>query len=153
PAPESLRRWVAAQDAGADGAGLEELISRLRARGYLSHALAVPAADPPAWVEALGAYAFEPSASGHSLARIDEMFDRLLAREAQVAASGGSLVAAVGDVEQFAVAAALIARELGFPSRVVLGVRLDDAAGLPSCDDGECRAGDLAAWVEVQAET
>ena len=153
PAPESLSEWVAAQDAGTDGAGLEELISRLRARGYLSHALSIPAEYPPSWVEALGGYSFEPSASGHSLARIDEMFGRLIAREAQVGDSGGSLVAAVGDDEQFAVAGALIAHELGFPSRVVLGVRLDAAAGLPACDDGECRAGDLSAWVEVQAES
>ncbi|WP_396658409.1 transglutaminase domain-containing protein [Microbacterium sp.] len=151
PAPDSLVRWIAAQDAGTDGAGLAELLSRLRSRGYLSHALSMSADDPPAWADALAGYVFEPSASGHSLARIEEMFSRLLARQAQVADSGGSLVAAVGDDEQFAVAAALIARELGFPARVVLGLRLEAAAGLPACDEGACRAGDLAAWVEVQA--
>ena len=152
-APESLSRWIAAQAAGADGAGLAALLERLRERGYLSHALSMSPDDPPAWVEALRGYAFQSSASGHSLARIDEMFHRLLAREAQVGAGGGSLVAAVGDDEQFAVAAALIARELGFPARVVLGARLNAVDGLPACDDGRCRAGDLAAWVEVQAAT
>ena len=65
-------------------------------------------------------YAFQPSASGHSLARIDAMFARLLERETDPRAeASGNYVAAIGDDEQFAVAVALIARELGFPARVV----------------------------------
>src|SRR3546814_9538657 len=73
----------------------------------------------------LAGYSFQPSAAGHSLARIDTMFSRLLERESDPrAAASDNYVAAVGDDEQFAVATALIARELGFPARVVVGARL-----------------------------
>lgn len=155
--PESLKQWIKDQDAGAGGAALGELVDRLRARGYLSHALTVPqTGDPAAWTAALGDYGFQPSASGHSLARIDTMFRQLLARqtEAGVAADQGvdeSLVAAIGDDEQFATAAALIAEQLGFPARVVVGVRLDAQQGLPACVGGVCQGGDMSAWIEVQA--
>lgn len=155
-APESLVSWVQQQDAGTGGAALSELISRLRARGYLSHALSVSTEEPPTWVADLGGYAFQPSASGHSLSRVDALFRQLLARQSQVDADGGegSLVAAIGDDEQFAVAGALIAQQLGFPARVVMGVRLSgDATDGRVCRDGECTAGDLSAWVEVQAST
>lgn len=155
-APASLVEWVKQQGVGTDGAALAELLARLRERGYLSHALAVADGDPPQWVTDLGEYAFRPSASGHSLARVDALFRALLERAAQVQADGGrgSLVAAVGDDEQFAVAGALIAEQLGFPARVVLGARLsgDPQAGA-MCQDGACRAGDLTAWIEVQAST
>lgn len=152
--PDSLVSWIKKQDAGTGGAGLAELITRLRERGYLSHALSVSEDDPPTWVTDLAGYSFQPSASGHSLARIDALFRQLLERESEVGADGrGSLVAAIGDDEQFAVAAALLAEQLGFPARVVLGARLaaDADAGLPVCTDGECRAGDLTAWIEVQS--
>ena len=74
------------------------------------------------------------------------------ARDRPGRAPGDNFVAAVGDDEQFAVAAALMARELGFPSRVVLGARLSAAEpGLATCDDGVCGAQDLTAWTEVQS--
>lgn len=151
-APASLRTWVQQHAVGTGGAALEGLVALLRSRGYLSHALRAPAAGA-AWMQQLGAgYTFAPSASGHSLARIDAMFTALLAREADPAAvAADDLVAAVGDDEQFSVAVALIARELGFPARVVVGARLTssdpDAA---TCADGVCRAGDVSAWVEVR---
>jgi hypothetical protein len=80
------------------------------------------------------------------------MFASLLARESDPeAAASGDFVAAIGDDEQFSVAVALIAQDLGFPARVVVGVRLSSPdATLPTCDDGTCRAQDLAAWTEVQ---
>lgn len=149
-APESLRTWVERHRVGEDGAALEQLVTLLRERGYLSHALTV-GEEQPAWAAELGDYRFQPSTSGHSLARVDQMFTRLLEREDDPRAqASGNYVAAVGDDEQFAVAAALIAQELGFPSRVVVGTRLSAPAGLSACEDGVCRAGDLAAWVEVQ---
>lgn len=57
----------------------------------------------------------------------------------------------VGDGEQYAVAAALLAREIGFPARVVVGY-------LPNPDEPPATAGeevvfargDLQAWIEVQ---
>jgi hypothetical protein len=152
PAPDSLRTWMDEHQTGSGGAALAGLVSLLRERGYLSHGLDEGDGEP-AWVAALADYSFQPSASGHSLARIDTMFARLLERETDPrAAASGDYVAAIGDDEQFAVAVALMARELGFPSRVVLGARLSSAEpGLATCDDGACRAQDLTAWTEVQS--
>lgn len=150
-APEAMRAWIDAHVEGRDGAALAGLVTLLRERGYLSHALSI-GAEPPAWMRALDGYAFAPSASGHSLGRIEEMFAALLQREADPrAAATGNYVAAVGDDEQFAVAVALIAQELGFPSRVVVGARLASAEpGLATCDEGLCRAADVAVWTEVR---
>jgi hypothetical protein len=151
-APDSLRTWMEAHASGSGGAALAGLVSLLRERGYLSHGLTEGESEP-AWVAALPDYSFQPSASGHSLARVDTMFARLLERETDPrAAASGNYVAAIGDDEQFAVAAALMARELGFPSRVVLGARLTPGEpGLAACDEGTCRAQDLTAWTEVQS--
>lgn len=150
-APESLTAWVERHRTGSDGAALEGLVRLLRERGYLSHGLA-SGEEPPSWAESLPGYSFQPSASGHSLARIDALFTRLLERETDPRAeASGNFVAAVGDDEQFAVAVALIARELGFPARVVVGARLSTAdPGLATCDDGVCRGQDITAWTEVQ---
>lgn len=76
------------------------------------------------------------SRSGHALDRLVE-----LATERPM----------VGDGEQYAVAAALMAREIGFPARVVVGY-------LPNPDESPAGAGeavvferrDLQAWIEVQ---
>jgi hypothetical protein len=150
---ENLRRWVDEHATGSSGADLVALVRLLRERGYLSHGL-VPAAGAPApeWTADLPGYQLQPSASGHSLARIETMFQRLLDREDDPRAqTSGNYVAAVGDDEQFAVAAALIARELGFPSRVVVGTRVSSSdPGVATCEAGECRARDLSAWTEVQ---
>jgi hypothetical protein len=152
-APESLTTWVERHRSGSGGAALEGLVSLLRERGYLSHGLSLET-TAPAWLEELSGYTFQPSASGHSLARIGTLFTRLLERETDPRAeASGNYVAAIGDDEQFAVAVALIARELGFPSRVVMGARLTSAdPGLSICQNGVCRAQDLAAWTEVQDE-
>ncbi|SDH24090.1 transglutaminase-like domain-containing protein [Agrococcus jejuensis] len=73
------------------------------------------------------------SRAGHSVARIAELFDGVM----------------VGDGEQYAVAAALLAEQLGFPARIVVGY-------VPqSIVDGEPTtvvAGDLDAWVEVSTQ-
>lgn len=148
--PESLTDWIRAQEAPTGGEGLAVLIDRLRARGFLSHALSVDAENPPLWRAELGDYTFEPSRAGHSTDRIDAMFTALLQRENDIGGDDDALlVAAVGDDEQFSVAAAMIADQLGFAVRIVLGARLtgDD---LPRCEDGACRGGDVSAWIEVQ---
>ena len=151
-APDNLRAWMDEHVTGSGGAALAGLVSLLRERGYLSHGLS-GGDQVPAWAAALPDYTFQPSASGHSLARVDTMFARLLERETdQQGAGSDNFVAAIGDDEQFAVAVALMARELGFPSRVVLGARLTSAEpGLATCDDGACGAQDLTAWTEVQS--
>lgn len=151
-APQNLRAWVDEHVSGSDGAALAGLVMLLRERGYLSHALEIGELSP-VWMQALPDYSFQPSASGHSLARVDAMFGRLLERETDPrAAASENYVAAVGDDEQFAVAVALIAQELGFPSQVVVGARLSSAdPTLPTCERGACRAQDLAVWTEVQS--
>ncbi|WP_148272807.1 transglutaminase domain-containing protein [Microbacterium testaceum] len=150
---ENLRRWVDEHKRGDDGAALAALVQMLRERGYLSHGLAPAAgAAAPKWAADLAGYQVQPSASGHSVARIETMFQRLLDREDDPrAAASGNYVAAVGDDEQFAVAVALVAHQLGFPARVVVGARLTSAdPDLPTCEAGACRADDLSAWTEVQ---
>jgi hypothetical protein len=88
--------------------------------------------------------------------RIGALFTELLRQQELMGpdAPAASLVAGVGDDEQFAVASALIAESLGFPARVVLGFTLPggqaDAAAIPACDAGVCRGKNLTAWVEVQ---
>ncbi len=104
----------------------------------------------------------QPRLGGHRGSRVDRRPPRLSAAAERVrslprahrphvraaarprddprAEATGNYVAAVGDDEQFAVATALIARELGFPARVVVGARLETAdATLSTCDAGECR--------------
>lgn len=149
--PESLATWVERHRTGGDGAALQGLVGLLRERGYLSHGL-LRAGETPLWATSLADYAPQPSASGHSLARIDAVFSRLLERETDPrAAASGNYVAGIGDDEQFAVAAALIARQLGFPSRVVVGARLSSSdPDVATCDEGVCRAQDISAWAEVQ---
>lgn len=153
--PPHLRQWVAEHSRGEGGAALLGLVELLRERGYLSHSLAAPdGAEAPGWAADLAGYTFQPSPAGHSLARIDQIFERLIERERNAQGSGESLVAAVGDDEQFAVASALIAGELGFPSRVVVGANLQGPGEEPavgSCAAGVCRAGDLSVWAEVQS--
>ena len=146
--PQSLSDWVETQEVTADGAGLQELISRLRDRGYLSHSITTPASDS-GWLAALG-IPFEPSLAGHSMERVGTLFTALIDKQSIVATSGAPLVAAVGDDEQFAVAAALLAQDLGFPSRVVLGFVLNgETGGIPACAEGVCTGKNLTAWVEV----
>lgn len=114
--PDALRTWLDGVVAGIEGEGarLERALTTLRDQGYLSHGVAEDEA---------------PSRSGHSLDRLDELFT---ARPM------------VGDAEQFAVAAALLARELGFPSRVVLGY-----GPLDGPERVELREDERTAWVEV----
>jgi len=153
--PQSLTDWVTRQGVSRTGAGLAQLVATLREQGYLSHALTEPSTVTE-WQRALGSYAFAGSAAGSSYDRIDRLFADLNARALQVADTpGASLVAAVGDDEQFAAAVALMAADLGFSSRVVMGVRLTDTDptgwSAPPCEDGVCRGKNLSAWVEVQA--
>lgn len=171
--PPSLRTWIDSQRlSGRDGSVLQQLIDRLRARGYLSHSLdQMSGEELYPWVQALPNYTFEPSFSGHSVERIDLLFSQLNLKHAQLIAelpagqesaagaesNNAQLVAAVGDDEQFAAAAALLARELGFESRVVLGFYLQESTEdsryrIPACEAGECSGANAAAWIEVRGQ-
>ncbi len=94
----------------APGARLAAALEGLRTTGYISHG--VSATEPP-------------SRSGHSADRIAELF---------------TAPRMIGDAEQYAVAAALMADQLGFPARVVMGFA-------PATN--EVRGRDVAAWIEV----
>lgn len=152
----ALAAWVELQDVGRSGGDLLELVQRLRDRGYLSHALRDD--DASNWVDDLASradYEFVASRAGHSTARVEELFTALV--EQQHRAGEGAdeelLIAAIGDDEQFATAAALLARHLGFDSRVVVGVRLGAAgadAGVLPCAE-VCRGANVTAWAEVRA--
>lgn len=155
-APE-LERWIAAQQQSASEAGLAALVERLRDRGYLSHSLTATEGEQAWFARLANDYGtrFESSAGGHSLARIESLFAQL---NQQQRAAGenpkpGMLVAAVGDDEQFAAAAAILARAMGYESRVVVGVRTtgDGVAGVPACVR-DCTGDTLAAWVEVRGD-
>lgn len=114
-ASDELRAWLDGVTAGVDGAGpgLAAALEAIREQGYVSHGV-----DP----------AQPASRSGHSLDRIGELLTRR---------------PMVGDAEQYSVLAALIARELGFPSRIVLGY--GPIAGAQE----SLRSDDLTAWIEV----
>lgn len=153
--PESLVEWVRLQRVGTDAAALQELVDRLRARGYLSHSLLEPQGDDADWMSDLGGdYSFESSLAGHSIDRIDALFTSLIEKQSDTRSTDDvDLVAAVGDDEQFSVAVALLAQYLGFPSRVVLGFDLGGGeADVASCVDGSCLGQNLIAWVEVQGD-
>ena len=155
-APE-LEHWVKAQGVAADEAGITSLIERLRSRGYLSHSLTSGEGEQE-WLARLAEQygtKFESSAGGHSLARLESLFAQL---NQQQRAAGenpreGMLVAGIGDDEQFASAAALVARALGYESRVVVGVRTsgEGVPGVPACER-DCTGETLAAWVELRGD-
>ena len=148
--------WVESQQVPRTGTGLAELITRIRERGYLSHAL-VDSEASLSWISALKTqadYVFQSSYAGHSVGRVETLFTEM---NTQQGISGLDvpdelLVSAVGDDEQFATAAALLARYFGFESRVVVGARLSTDEQAPSvapCDDGVCTGANVTAWVEV----
>ncbi len=152
----ALAAWVDQQNVGRSGADLIELVERLRSRGYLSHGTRNDAAAS-AWVADLRSradYAFLGSRAGHSGARIDEAFTALLDQERRAGslATEAQLVAAVGNDEQFATASALLAQYLGFPARVVVGVRLGDGTpeqGVLPCTQ-VCTGANVTVWAEVR---
>ena len=110
--PDELTATLEGYTAGIPGAGgrLVAALAGLKTDGYISHG--VDAALPA-------------SRSGHAADRISQLFtDPKM----------------IGDAEQYAVAAAMMARDIGFPSRVVLGF-------LPR---GERVTGaDISAWIEI----
>ncbi|MFF2370199.1 transglutaminaseTgpA domain-containing protein [Agromyces sp. NPDC058110] len=119
----------------APGERLAAVIDGFRRTGFVSHGAEQDEA---------------PSRSGHALDRLEQ-----LATDQPM----------VGDGEQYAVAAALMARKIGFPARVVVGyLEMDAADGAASeaatASTGSAAAAtttvfhrdDLQAWIEVQGD-
>lgn len=150
-----LNAWLKKQAQPRTSDGFQELVRRLRERGYLSHSLEQDK-DSVGWMKALSAqadYRFQASYAGHSRGRVEQLFKDLNDQQARLdpGASKEQFVAAVGDDEQFATAVSLIAQSYGYESRVVLGVRLgpNTSGGVPDCAK-VCTGANLAAWVEVR---
>ncbi len=152
----ALTEWAEMQEQPRTGAGYLEIIDRLRARGYLSHAL-IDDDAATGWIASLEeseGYAFAPSYAGHSAARIEELFTDMVEQERRAGSDAAPelLVSAVGDDEQFSVAAALLAEHWGLESRVVIGARLaaaEEVPGIPACTE-TCTGANMSAWVEVR---
>ncbi|WP_166791779.1 transglutaminase-like domain-containing protein [Cryobacterium frigoriphilum] len=108
-----------AQQAGdTPGEQLQAMLDDLLTRGYISHGVGT---DEPV------------SRSGHGADRMTQLFTD---------------VPMLGDEEQYAVAAAILARSLGFPARVVLGFAPDAAADPEGAV--AVTGADVTAWIEVQ---
>ncbi len=92
------------------GARLAAMLAGLAQEGYISHGIGQ---DEP------------PSRSGHAADRITELL---------------TAPRMIGDAEQYSVAAALMAQDLGFPARVVFGF---------APTNGTVTGSDVSAWIEV----
>ncbi|MEV8215331.1 transglutaminase-like domain-containing protein [Leifsonia sp. NPDC077715] len=117
--PDELQSALQKYTAGVSGAGpkLAAALRGLAQDGYISHGIG---ANEP------------PSRSGHGADRITELLTD---------------VPMLGDQEQYAVTAALMARQLGFPARVVVGfVAPEGVTG----DAVTFNGSDISAWIEVQ---
>lgn len=115
--PEELTVVLDGWVRGAEAPGdrLELMLTSLADEGYVSHGVA---ADEP------------PSRSGHGADRIQELV---------------TAPRMIGDEEQYAVAAALMARAIGFPSRVVFGFAPERGGPSTTVVFGR----DVSAWIEV----
>jgi hypothetical protein len=119
--PDELQSTLQKYTAGVSGAGakLAAALKGLQTDGYLSHGVGK---NEPA------------SRSGHGADRITELLTD---------------VPMLGDQEQYAVTAALMARQLGFPARVVMGF----VAPADSRGPVTLLGSDASAWIEVQTTT
>ncbi len=118
--PDEVEQTLARYVTAGDlpGVQLQAMLDGLKTDGYISHGI-LP--DEPG------------SRSGHGADRISELFaDQPM----------------LGDAEQYAVAAALMARSLGFPARVVIGF-VPQAAGGSGAEAVPVVGSDISAWIEV----
>lgn len=137
----SLNNWLAAQNADTATVGeVERLRDLLIQRSYLGRSKSQPEGQAT-WLPS--GYIFRPSDSGQTIERIDTLFENMLDPKYRDCASPTDKCAAhVGDEEQYATATALIARSLGFPSRIVYG------ANVPA--SGTITGRSVTVWTEIQ---
>ena len=121
--PDELTQTLQKYASGVDapGAKLAAALTGLKTNGYISHGIG---ANEPA------------SRSGHGADRITQLLTD---------------VPMVGDQEQYAVTAALMARQLGFPARVVIGFVAPATSGAQS--NLTFTGADISAWIEVQTRS
>jgi transglutaminase-like putative cysteine protease len=116
--PDELSTVLDAYVSGENTPGqrLAAMIAAIKKNGYISHGVS---ADEPL------------SRSGHAADRITELLtDQRM----------------IGDQEQYAVTAAIMARQLGFPARVVFGFAPESSSASSSTI---VRGSDISAWIEV----
>ncbi|MFF1877699.1 transglutaminase-like domain-containing protein [Leifsonia sp. NPDC058230] len=118
--PDELALTLQKYTAGVSGAGakLAAALRGLAENGYISHGVGP---DEPA------------SRSGHGADRITELLTD---------------IPMLGDQEQYAVTAALMAGQLGFPARVVVGFVAPDDANREQAVT--LTGSDISAWIEIQ---
>lgn len=132
-------------------ADVQAAVDKMMWASYLGHSLDDPTevtgGREGTWLEDLPAtYDLRKSYGGHNLRAIDANVFAKLSDPSVPDCSGpqdNSCAAIVGDDEQFAVAAALIAQAGGFPARIVVGAEPDS--------DGVVRGKNMRAWAEIQA--
>jgi hypothetical protein len=115
--PDALLTTLDGYVSGVSGPGarLAAMIAGIKENGYISHGVSP---DEPF------------SRSGHAADRITQLLtDQRM----------------IGDQEQYSVTAALMARQLGFPARVVFGFAPTVGVGGAT----EVRGSDISAWIEV----
>ena len=136
-----LYRWMKIQNAGAPTIlEIQRLRDRLMERSYLGRSKAEPTGTKT-WMPKN--YMFRSSDAGESFARINGLFENMLDPRFHACSSPTDQCAAhVGDEEQYAAATAIMARILGFPSRIVYGAKVDVS--------GEVTGRDTTVWTEVQ---
>ena len=146
-----LAAWVKSEE-NAGRTTLSQLASRIIQRSYLSHSRDDPGATPDSGIPVAEA-GWKRSDAGHSRSRIEQMFADMndtqqfpdCSNEARDAPKPEAKCAATtGDQEQYATAIALVARYLGYDSRVVLGATAPE--------DGVVRGQDMTAWAEVSSD-
>ncbi|MBR5950388.1 MAG: transglutaminase domain-containing protein [Actinomycetaceae bacterium] len=137
----SLHRWLTNQHAGtATVSEVVRLHDELMTRSYLGRSKSQPTGQVT-WLPRN--YNFRPSDAGHNIERIETIFANMIDPKYQTCATPTDQCAAhVGDEEQYAAATALIARAIGFPSRIVYG------AHVPS--DGVVTGKNVTVWTEIQ---
>lgn len=119
--PDALLTTLDAYVSGVSGPGarLTAMVAGLKENGYISHGVSP---DEPF------------SRSGHAADRITQLLsDQRM----------------IGDQEQYAVTAALMARQLGFPARVVFGFVPRTVSSTVASGPTEVRGDDVSAWIEV----
>lgn len=115
--PDALSTTLDGYVSGVSGPGarLAAMVAGLKKNGYISHGVSP---DEPF------------SRSGHAADRITQLLtDQRM----------------IGDQEQYAVTAAIMARQLGFPARVVFGF----VPSATSSGPAEVPGADISAWIEV----
>lgn len=136
-----LYQWLRNQQVrSATVAEVIRLRDRLMERSYLGRSKAEPVGEDTWMPED---YIFRSSDAGENLDRINKLFTNMLDPRYRPCANPTDQCAAhVGDEEQYAAATALIARAVGFPSRVVYGAKVRV--------DGTVTGSDATVWTEIQ---